>query len=69
VLLVQECQFTAVTYDRGKVRVNFVMYPGPNVKILFCPLFMNFRNKLECFVLGKLFQPILTNILAENENL
>ncbi len=26
---------------------------------------MNFRNKLECFVLGKFFQPSLTNTLAE----
>ncbi len=29
---------------------------------------MNFYNQLECFVPGKLFQPSLTNTLAEYEN-
>jgi hypothetical protein len=33
--------------------------PGPNVIKLFCLQFTNFRNKLECFVPGKLFQPNL----------
>jgi hypothetical protein len=38
--------------------------PGPNIIKKFAHNFKNFRNKLECFVPGKLIQRILTNTLA-----
>ncbi len=42
--------------------------PEHYVLKLFSPQFTNCRNKLECAVHRKLFQPSLTNTLVEYEN-
>jgi hypothetical protein len=59
---------TLAYYDTTTIIVVkrfLVQAPGPNVINLFCPQFMSFRNKLECFTsILKLFQPSLINTLA-----
>ncbi len=45
------------------------MFYEIDARLKLFPVINELLNKLECFVPGKLFQPSITNILAEYENL